>query len=168
MPEDFGLNEFLKNTYGTSIDGRPIFRLLWTTGVTEKRRSHFIDMSDDIFIRDVIEVREVLKYPFAQERWVLERIIPIPFEVKTELMTDDNWSYEEVYIFQTKAGEYLPLSPMMVEAALYLFFKFYLAMTPKERADMRTTMLAKRDLIKRNKTRDILGEGRSPFGFVLE
>ena len=168
MPEDFGLNEFLKNNYGTSIDGRPIFRLLWTTGVTEKRKARFIDMSDDIFIRDVIEVREVLKYPFAQERWVLERLVPIPFELKAEILTDDNWSYEEVYTFQNKKGEYLALSPMIVEAALYLFFKYYLSMTPKDRADMRTSMLARRDLTKRNKTRDLLGEGSSPFGFVLE
>lgn len=168
--DDLGINKWLAENYGTTVDGRQLFRLIWSTGVSEKRYSEFHDYYGDIFIRAVREVRECLKYPFAQDRWVLERIQPISKEARDLGLVDigDKYDYVEVYIFQDRNGNFLPLTRDKVEQALYLFFKFYLQMSWKERTDMRMQMLAKRELEKRNKTRDAIGELRSPFGFVLE
>jgi hypothetical protein len=55
----------------------------------------------------------------------------------------------------------------MVEAALFLFFKFFLQMSWKERIDLRMEILAKKELEKKAKTREMLGEGRSPLFFTL-
>jgi hypothetical protein len=169
IPDDLGINKFLKEQYGTTIDGKPLFRLLWTTKVTEHRHSKFNDFYGELLIRSVTETREVLKYPYAQDRWVLERIQLLDkgaFSIGG-LRTDLPYSYEEVYLFQDRNMNALPLSLEITETAIMLFFKFYLALTPTQRADMRMQMLAQRDKEKRDKTRDILGEGRSAFGFVL-
>jgi hypothetical protein len=167
--DDQGLNKYLEDTYGRTVDGKVLFRLIWSTGVTEFRKSRFIDFSGDLQIRDVIETREVLKYPFAQDRWVLERIKLIDKKAREfGLVSDENYSYEEIYVFQDREGNFLPLNREALEAAMYLFCKFYLQMTPKERADMRMQILANKELQKRNDIAEKLGEGRSPFGFVLE
>jgi hypothetical protein len=83
------------------------------------------------------------------------------------LQTDKPYSYEGVYIFQDKEGRPLQLTPYYAELAVYLFLQAY-TMTYKERADIRMAALAERDKQKRNKTRDSLGESRSPYGFVLD
>lgn len=166
---DLGINKFLEDTFGKTIDGFPIFRLLWTTNITERRHSTFKDFHDDIFIREVTETREVLKYPFAQNRWVLERIHLItPKAYDLGLRTNEKYGYEEVYTFQDKNGRRLPLTRDMTEAAIFLYFKYYLAMTPTQRLDMRMKMLADKDKTSKAKTREALGDSQSPFGFVLE
>jgi hypothetical protein len=160
------LNKFLEDNYGKVAEGNyPYFRIIWTTGLTEKRLSTFKDFYGDALIREVTEVRECLKYPFAQDRYVLERILPISDSAREVggLRTDEKFSYEEVYTFQDRLGHYLPLTREKVEQALFLFFTFYLAKTPKERMDMRMEMLAKRELAKKEKTKEAMGEGRSPF-----
>jgi len=165
--DDLGINKWLLDNYGKTIDGHPCFRLTWSTGVTELRHSEFHDFYGDIFIRRVVETREVLKYPFAQNRWIIERIAPINKEAKEMGLVSANYSYEEVYTFQDKEGNFLPLSRDKVEAALFLYFKYFLQLNQRQRTDMRMEMLAKRELAKKTKTREAIGELRSPYGFVL-
>lgn len=166
--DDLGLNTWLKDTYGTTTDNKPLFRLIWSTGVTEYRRSTFRDYYGDIFIREVTEVREVLKYPFAQDRWVLERIRLVSDKAKEAgLVTINPYSYEDIYTFQDKKGEYLPLDKEMLEAAMYLFFKFYLQMTPTEKIDLKMQLAAQRQREKRNIIREALGDGPAPHSLVL-
>ena len=167
--DDLGINRWLLDNYGKTVDGHPLFRLLWTTNVTEKRYSEFHDYYGEIFIRAVREIRECLKYPFAQDRWVLERICPISQAARDAgLRTDEKYDYVEIYTFQDRDGNMLPLTRDKVETALYLFFNFYLKMNLKQRTDLRMQLLAQRELEKRNKTRDAIGELRSPLGFVLD
>lgn len=163
------INRYLLEHYGRTPEGLPYFRLLWTTGVTEKRYSEFTDYYGNIFIRTVREVREVLKYPFAQDRYVLERIRTItPQAIELGLRSDVPYSYEEVYLFQDKEGNSLPVDIDKIETALYLFFTFFVRMSWKERADLHMEILAKKELERKNRTREMLGDTRSPFGFVLE
>ncbi len=167
--DNLGLNKYLLDQYGKTPEGLPYFRLIWSTNVTEKRFSEFTDFIGDVPIRTVQEVREVLKYPFAQDRWILERIHPLDEKAREMgLMTDSNFSYEEIYIFQDRNGNYLPLSREMLDVAMYLFFKHYLDKTPKERLDQRLEIMAKKDMEKKQKTKETIGEGRSPLFFVLE
>lgn len=166
---DQGINKWLEENYGKTVDGKPLFRLIWSTGITEHRHSEFTDFLGDIIIRTVRETREVLKYPFAQNRWILERIKEVNSTARElGLQTDLQYSYEEVYIFQDSEGRALELNQNRVEEAMYLFFKYYLLMSHKERTDMRMEMLAKRDLEKRNKIREMIGEGAAPHSIVIE
>lgn len=168
--DDLGINKWLEENYGKTVDGHPLFRLKWSDKTyREMRKSRFIDFSDNLQIRDVVETRSVPKYPFAQNRWVLERIHLIPDAARDAgLQTDLQFSYEEIYTFQDRDGKALELSREKVEQAMYLFFKFYLLMSHNERVDMRMRMLAQRELERKQKIKESLGEGRSPFGFVLE
>lgn len=167
--DDLGINKYLLDTYGTTPEGLPWFRLIWSTGITEKRYSEFHDYSGDIFIRAVREVREVLKYPFAQDRWVIERIRPINQQaLEAGLRSDVPYSYEEVYIFQDKQGNFLPLSQSVAEAAIFLYFTFFLKYSYKERVDFRMKKLAEKHLESKKKTRELIGDGGSPFAFVGE
>lgn len=167
--DDLGINKWLKDNYGTTVEGLSLFRLIWSTNVTEHRFSEFHDYYGDILLRRVRETREVLKYPFAQDRWVLERVQLIDDKVRDfGLMTNDQYHYEEIYVFQSKEGKFLPLNQQAVEAAMFLFFKFYLQMTRKERTDLRMELLARRELVKKQKIRELIGDGRAAHGFVLE
>lgn len=166
--DDLGLNKYLRDTYGSTFDGQPLFRLIWSTNVTEKRYSEFSDFSGDIFIRTVREVREVLKYPFAQDRWILEKIEPITEGARLMGLVDGNWTYEGIYVFQDRNSEFLPLNFLALEAAMYCYFKFYLQMTPLDKIDMHTKALAEKVMKTKQKTKEALGEGRSPLFFVLE
>lgn len=162
------INKWLRDNYGTTVTGKPLFRIIWSTNITEHRYSEFSDFYGDILVRTVREIREVLKYPFAQDRFVLERIAVISDKARElGLRSDNNEEYVEVYTFQDKEGNFLPVTHEMTETALFLFFRFFLGMSWKERTDMRMEMLAKRELERKQKTREALGEGRSPFGFVL-
>jgi hypothetical protein len=159
------INRKLEDDYGKMIDGNyPLFRVIWSTNVTEKRYSEFTDFIDDTPIRNVREVREVLKYPFAQDRYILEKITPITNEAKAMGLVDGNYSYEEIYVFQDRLGKFLPLTEEKVSTAMYLYFKFYLEKTHKERTDMRMEMLARRELAIKENLRQKVGERmRSPF-----
>jgi hypothetical protein len=170
--DDLGINKWLKDNYGTTVEGLPLFRLIWNDKtVTEHRFSEYHDYYGDILLRTVRETREVPKYPFCQDRWILERIHLIDERVRNlGLQTDKQYNYEEVYTFQDKQGKFLPLSQQKVEEALYLFFHYYLKMTPKERVDMRMAMLAKREEDKKQRTREIIGRvvDPAPHSLVLE
>jgi hypothetical protein len=76
----------------------------------EKRFGTFTDYYGKIFVRTVTEVRQVLKYPMDQDRWVLERIQSAV--MNPELV--EQYSYEPIYVFKDKRGFYLPLNEKVV------------------------------------------------------
>lgn len=168
--DDLGINQYLQDTYGRTVEGLPLFRIVWSTGLTEHRFSEYHDFYGEVFLRAVREVREVLKYPYAQDRWVLERIQLTDERIKQMgLQTDKPYHYEEIYTFQDKQGRFLPLSRDKVDTALYLFFNYYLKMTPKQRLDMRMGILAQKELAKKQKTKEIVGRiiDPAPHSLVL-
>lgn len=168
--DDLGINQYLRDTYGTTVDGKQLFRLIWNDNtVREHRFSEYHDYYGEVFLRSVRETREVLKYPYAQNRWILERIQLIDERAKNlGLAGNDPYSYEQIYVFQDKNGRYLPLNRPLLEEVLQLFLFHYLRLTPKEKLDLRIANLARKDQLKRDKIRETLGEGRAPHGFVLE
>jgi len=165
--DDLGLNDWLKEAYGTTIDGLPLFKLIWSTNVTEMRKGTFRDYYGEVIIREVTEVRECLKYPLAQERWILEVIKLVPESIYgIELFT--KWTYEGIYTFQDKDDNYLELSREMLEVAMYLFF-LYGKMTWNERLENRMKDLALKEKEKKEKIRQLIGQNmRSPLYFVME
>lgn len=84
------------------IENRPEYRLVWANDQLEKR---WVTHTDEGFELIHPEVREVKKYQNdSVDRFVLERLTPITGE--TDLV--DRLSYEPVWTFQDRHGNYLP------------------------------------------------------------
>jgi hypothetical protein len=151
------VNDLLARELGQSMFDLPNFRVIWSTGETEKRLGTFSDYYGKIFIRCVTEVRTVLKYPNDQDRFILERI---QSAVGNPELTAD-YSYEPIYVFKDKRGFHLPLNMRVIE------FFIKRIKEPPDAAALRTQM---EDEILKEEERevaeflDILHDvGRSPL-----
>jgi hypothetical protein len=100
------INKQIVTKYGTILDGRPRFRVVWSSDQLEKRRGEFSDWYGHILIRTVEETREVLKYPGPddRDRWIVESII---FQPWPDLPESTNGHYEPLWTFRTAEGKYL-------------------------------------------------------------
>jgi len=115
MAEQVIINERLKLYYGTELDGRPRYRVLWSTNKTEKRVGEFNEFYGPIFLRTVVGIKECLRYPYDQDRWVIEKLIYVN---NPELVSEKAGSYEPVYILKDKNGDYLPLNWKVVQTVV--------------------------------------------------
>ena len=91
---------------GKHLDGRASFRLIWSTNQLEKRIGDFEDYYGHILIRRTYRaLREVQKYPYCLDRWVLEKLTflnPNHPTVQAELVTRKAYDYEPLFVFQDK------------------------------------------------------------------
>jgi hypothetical protein len=114
-PSDEGVNRWLKERFGMSgLDGsKQKYRVIWSTNLTEKRLGDYTDYvpNTQIFLRQIREVRETLKYPFDQDRWVLERYVA---HNNPELV-ESRQGYEVIRIFKGPDGQFLPLNRRVIE-----------------------------------------------------
>lgn len=104
------INKQLKDEFGVdTITGAPIWRVVWSEDQFEKRLGTFDDITPaGIYLRTITEVREVPKYrQWIQEKYVLERLVVIPEWQREELPTT-KVSYEPLFVFWNKNGDYLP------------------------------------------------------------
>jgi hypothetical protein len=108
------LNRRLKDKYGT-ISDHARYRIVWSTTETEKRKGRFNDFYGPIFLRTVEGIREVPKYPFYKDRWVLEMYTGISYF--TSEVVDHN-GYEPLFVFDNN-GKYLDPVWRAVEFILY-------------------------------------------------
>lgn len=105
------INKRLLDHYGKFEDGRPNWRVVWSDDQFEKRKiTHTLEGLELLHP----EVREVPKYLYAKHRYILERLIPVPYSSHEELTTST--SYEPVWTFEDSQGN--PLPP--VWEAIYL------------------------------------------------
>ena len=116
---------------GRSLDGRPIWRIVWSTSQREMRRGKFSDYYGKIFLREVEEVRNVPKYWYNPDRWVLERLTFLPpnAAIHKELLSQTssldiqtpvyNGTYEPIYVFEDKDKNPLPLHELVLEAIMH-------------------------------------------------
>ena len=96
------INMKLERDFGRFEDGRPNFRLVWSSDVFEQRWTAFTSSGLEL---QRPEVRELPKYRnWCPERFVLERLLPVVGE--TDLVTKT--SYEPAWIFQDRYQNYLP------------------------------------------------------------
>lgn len=95
------INRKLRLNFGAFTDGRPNFRVVWSNDQYEKR---WTDYTDEGFELINPEVRELPKYSYARERYILERLIPAP--VDSDLT--EKTSYEPAWVFQDRNHNYLP------------------------------------------------------------
>ena len=104
------MNKTLKESYGSTLAGNQIFRIVWSTKELEKRIGEFNEFYGPIFLRTLRGMREVPKYPFVKDRWVLERFLPPELAYTPEIPSSAHGTYEPVYVFETESGEFLPLN----------------------------------------------------------
>jgi hypothetical protein len=116
---------------GRSLDGRVIWRLVWSPEQREKRIGEFSDFYGPIFLRKRTEVRDVPKYWHLGPRWVLERLTFLPPDaaIHRELISQSceldiftpvrNGTYEPIYVFQDSSGNPLPVTEWALDAIMH-------------------------------------------------
>lgn len=97
------LNTRLKDYFGADDLGRPIFRIVWANDELEKR---YVMEIDGIQLVHPI-VREVKKYSYMKDLYVLERLVVIPEEVRRELI-DKKVGYEPIWAYCDAVRNPLP------------------------------------------------------------
>lgn len=100
------MNDWLKRNFGYFND-QPTWRVVWSTDQKEMRKGTFnyFDPSDGRFLRTEVGIREVPKYDWIKDKYVLERIMPVPEINRDELTT--KLSYEPVFVFDNDKGQAL-------------------------------------------------------------
>lgn len=100
------LNRRLEEIYGKDSDtSHPIFRIVWANDEVEKRLVGQLDNGVQLLFP---EVREVKKYPYLMNFYVLERLVIVPDISKAELPVTK--SYEPLWAYRD--GNDNPLPPI--------------------------------------------------------
>ncbi len=98
------INKRLDDTYGRDITNKPKYRIVLADTQFEKRLGTYRDYADEgrqIFLREVVEVREVYKYAAFLGYYILEKKVDCPanmFEIK------QHNGYECLWVFRYKNG----------------------------------------------------------------
>lgn len=100
------INNQLINLFGIdTISGQPIWRVVWSEYQFEKRLTFYTDSGIQL-LRP--EVRMLPKYKqWVQKKYVLERLTIVP-EINQDELPTTKTSYEPMYVFENKHGQYLP------------------------------------------------------------
>jgi hypothetical protein len=129
------INDFLKN-YRKNLSNDPIFRVVWSDDLTETRFGEFNDYYGNIFLRKFIGYRQVPKYNYINERWILEKWLPAEDSYINEVPNTHNGSYEPVYVFQDKDLNYLEPNLKIVKIVIFFSEGNVRKMTPSERQQL--------------------------------
>lgn len=121
------INKQLKELFGVdTVTGDVIWRVVWSEDQFEKRYGTYDDFvpGTKIFLRTVTETREVPKYrQWIHEKYVLERLVAVP-EVNLIDLPTTKMSYEPLWVFEDKNGNYLPPK---IEACQFIINTVYAA-----------------------------------------
>ena len=98
------LNQRLIDHYGMDLAGRAMFRIVWANNETEKR---LMDVTDSGLLLLSPQVREVKKYPYLKNLYILEHLVLIP-EVNAKELPTTRMSYEPIWAYRNGKNETLP------------------------------------------------------------
>ena len=105
MESIVSLNQRLIDYYGIdTVSTRPIFRIVWANDQVEKRMMDTLDSGIQLLYP---QVREVKKYSYLRDIYILERLVLVPNFQQKEL-ADVKLSYEPIWAFQDEHGNPLP------------------------------------------------------------
>ena len=151
------------------LDGRPIYRIVWSEDELELRKGKFTDWYGSIFIREYFAVKRVRKYWHLKNPcYVLEKLIFIRGkeelkEIASELLEVSRGSYEPLYTFCDSESNPLPVNWKVVDLILYTLHHPVKRTESDARAD-----LLKEEMEETKYFEEKIGEGeRSPL-FVWE
>jgi len=99
------LNQQLIDHFGLdSSSGMPIFKIVWAPDQVEKRMMDTLDNGIQLLTP---VVREVRKYNYIQNAYVLERLVVVPdFQIKE--LAGVKLSYEPLWVYVDATGNPLP------------------------------------------------------------
>ena len=119
------LNTRLIDHFGKDSDtGQPMFRIVWSEDEVEKRLVECTDLGVQLLYP---EVREVKKYWYLRELYVLERLVEVPeFQVKE--LAGKRLSYEPLWAYRDDKDQ--PVRPVW-ESTKYIIDIFYAALGKK-------------------------------------
>lgn len=119
------LNVRLVDHFGIDSDtGRPIFRIVWANDQLEKRLVDCLDGGIQLLYP---AVREVKKYPYLKDLYVLERLVVVPEVNQAELPTS-KLSYEPLWAYRDENAN--PIPPVW-EATKFVVDTLYAALGKK-------------------------------------
>ena len=99
------INQQLVEHFGIdSISGQPMWRVSWSNDQYEKRLT---DCTSEGFHLLYPEVRELPKYQWVRDRWILEQLVLVPDIHLLDLPTQKQ-SYECMHVFQDRFENALP------------------------------------------------------------
>lgn len=98
-------NNQLQDLFGVdTVSGQQMWRLVWSDDQYEKRETDCTDAGIQLLYPIV---KELPKYTYIKARYVLEHLVAVP-EINSHELPAQKTSYEPVWTFETKSGEYLP------------------------------------------------------------
>jgi len=102
LPQDIqDINTQLERHFGIHTEtGRPIWRISWSNDQYEKRWTDYDDKGKAL---EFPEVRELPKYQWIRNRWILERLVSALDQ--KDLVT--KLSYEVAWVYKDRFGEYI-------------------------------------------------------------
>lgn len=127
LPRDVDIiNDQLISLYGIdTLTGKPMWRVSWSNDQYEKRLTEYTDSGLQLLIP---EVRELPKYQWVKDRWILERLCLIP-DINIGELPTERQSYECMFPFENAfTGEALPPN---LQAAKFVVDTVYAAMGKK-------------------------------------
>jgi hypothetical protein len=99
------INQFLRDNYGIDTDDSlPIFRVVWSEDQYEKRETKYTDTGIELL---TAEIREVPKYSYLKDVYILERRVLVPEQNQKELAGLQK-SYEPLWNFKQEDGTPIP------------------------------------------------------------
>lgn len=104
------LNNWLRESYGRTVTGKSKFRIIWSNDITEFRKGQFNEFYGKIFLRTIIGVRELPKYNYIHDRYILEAWIDNDLSFNGEVPNAINGDYAPVYVFEDSKGRPLPVT----------------------------------------------------------
>lgn len=122
------LNDRLIEHYGRDSDtNQPMFRIVWANDEVEKRKVDTLDSGVNLLFP---EVREVKKYPYLKNLFVLEQLVVVP-DVNVDELPTTKLSYEPLWAFRDENNTYI--RPIW-EAAKFIVDTVYAALGKKSMA----------------------------------
>ena len=100
--------------HGKMLNGKPVFRVIFSDDLTEKRVGVFNKFHGNIWVGRSSGVQLVPKYGYIQSAWVLEKYSVAP---NAEILDYDH--YEPVYAFRDKDNNYLEPLLRVCEIIIY-------------------------------------------------
>jgi len=117
------VNKRLDRTYGRNLFNEPIFRVVFSEGLLEKRVGTFAEWYGKVFIREWTGLREVPKYGYIKAKYILERWQPPTRDTYDPLVPETAYgSYEPVYVFQDAKGNALPVNEEFIKILIFNLF----------------------------------------------
>lgn len=98
------INKRLADIYGKFESGDANWRVVWSDDIFEKRWTFHTDEGFELVNPRLVERPKYLQW--AAHVFILERIMPVPDFVESDLTT--TVSYEPVWVFRDKNGNALP------------------------------------------------------------